>query len=90
MNEDTWSMETFDYEIFSLRELYDCVVQTNKELGIKEIVGWDDFKRGIGPLLLRQGVPENYSDYEVKVSKEGKIQESYNNIDREIDLNSKN
>lgn len=74
----------------SLREAYDDMIDHLHHLGLgeKRLISFENFVKA-HKQISRNGVPVNYSDYDVSVTEEGTIKERYGDSVQEHGLNGK-
>ena len=69
----------------SLREEYDSLVENLRNHGTDNVISWETFIRDISPLVGHE-IPTEYRHYDVRVSKDGEVIETYKEIRRVTNL----
>lgn len=84
MRSNEWEMYSQRIEFSSLRELYDSVVQIERGQGVSDTISWGEFKGQFQHIL--QDTPTEYRHYDVRLSEDGEVIESYKGTRRVTNL----
>lgn len=76
-------------KVSSLRQVYDDMVDFAKSTGgsTEHLCSWEKFKENMKGVGRLKNIPEEYRDYDVKITEDGKIVESFNGHNYVTDLN---
>lgn len=76
-------------KVSSLRQVYDDMVDFAKSTGgsTEHLCSWEDFKKNMKGVEGLESIPEDYRDYDVKITADRKVVESFNGYDSETNLN---